>query len=132
RQVAWRTPDERVYMDFATKIAHSGVNGFRALMENYNLDKQQWGCPPPIRIGHIGLVAGVMKLSGTTAEQAAVSVSSAFSVLAFFIVALLGLRFFDRWAVLIGLALLSVSPLDLAISRRAWQDSVWGCVGLFL
>ena len=46
--------------------------------------------------------------------------------------ALLGLRFFDRWAVLIGLALLSVSPLDLAMARRAWLDSVVGGIGILL
>jgi hypothetical protein len=34
--------------------------------------------------------------------------------------------------VLIGLALLSVSPIELAIARRAWQDSVWGCIGELL
>src|SRR5262249_18422081 len=54
------------------------------------------------------------------------------SIGGFFVAALLGLRFFDRWAVLIGLALLSVSPIELAIARRAWQDSVGGCIGLLL
>ncbi len=132
REVAWRTPDERVYMDYATRVAHSGSQETRALVESYNRDKQEWIYPPPVRAGYIYLVAGVMKLSGASAEQAAVSVSSTFSVLGFAVVALLGLRFFNRWAVLIGLALLSVSPLDLAIARRAWQDSVWGGIGLFL
>ncbi|PZR72977.1 MAG: hypothetical protein DLM73_11765 [Chthoniobacterales bacterium] len=132
REVAWRTPDERVYMDYAKQVARSGIQGVRALVESYNKDKQQWIYPPPVRVGHIYLVAGVMKLSGASAEQAAVSVSSTFSILGFVVVALLGLRFFNRWAVLIGLALLSVSPIDLAIARRAWQDSVWGCIGLFL
>jgi hypothetical protein len=132
REVAQRTPDEKFYMDYATQVADSGIQGARALLDRYNRDTRQWIYPPPTRFGYINLVAAVMKLSGASAEQAAVSVSSIFSILGFLVVALLGLRFFDRWAVLVGLALLSVSPLDLAIARRAWQDSVWGCVGAFL
>lgn len=131
-QVAWRSSDETVYMAYATTVAHSGIHGSRALVESYNRDKEQWLYPAPVRIGHIYLLAGMMKLFGLSAEQAAVPLSSSFSVLGFLLVALLGLRFFDRWAVLIGLALLSVSPIDLAIARRAWQDSVWGGVGIFL
>jgi Dolichyl-phosphate-mannose-protein mannosyltransferase len=131
-KVAWRTPDETVYMDFATQVAHSGIQGGRTIVGNYNKDKQQWIYPPPLRMGYIYLVAGGMKLFGEFAEQAAVAISSSFSFLGFLVVALLGLRFFDRWTVLIGLAFLSVSPIDLAIARRAWQDSVWGCVGVLL
>jgi hypothetical protein len=118
-------------MHYATQVADSGTQGAHMLVQSYNRDKQQWIYPPPIRLGYIYLVAAVMKLSGASPERAAVSVSSIFSVMGFFVVALLGLRFFDRWAVLVGLALLSVSPIDLAIARRAWQDSVWGCIGVF-
>ena len=132
RDVASRSPDERVYMAYATEVAHSGLGAFRALVNDYNRTKEQWIYPPPVRIGHIFLVAQLMKLSGASAENTAVSVSFAFSLLGFFVAALLGLRFFDRWAVLIGLALLSVSPLDLAMARRAWQDSVVAGIGILL
>lgn len=132
REVAARSPDEEVYMHYATRVAGSGIEGGRALVEGYNRDLRQWIYPTPIRVGYIYLVAAVIKLSGASAERAAVSISSVFSIGGFFVAALLGLRFFDRWAVLVGLALLSVSPIELAIARRAWQDSVWGCVGLLL
>ena len=132
REVASRSPDEEVYIHYATRVAGSGIEGSRALVESYNTDGRQWIYPSPIRIGYIYLVAAVMKLSGASAKQAAVSISSIFSIGGFFVAALLGLRFFDRWAVLVGLALLSVSPIELAIARRAWQDSVSGCIGLLL
>jgi hypothetical protein len=132
REVASRTPDEKVYIHYATHVAGSGIEGSRALVDSYNSDIQQWIYPSPIRLGYIYLVAAVMKLSGASAEGASVSVSSIFSIGGFLVAALLGLRFFERWAVLVGLALLSVSPIELAIARRAWQDSVWGCIGLFL
>ena len=132
REVASRSPDEEIYIHYATQIAGSGIEGGRALVQKYNRDIRLWIYPSPIRVGYIYLVAAVMKLSGASADQAAVSISSVFSIGGFFVAALLGLRFFDRWAVLVGLALLSVSPIELAIARRAWQDSVSGCVGLLL
>ena len=132
REVASRSPDEEIYIHYATQIAGSGIEGGRALVQKYNRDINQWIYPSPIRVGYIYLVAAVMKLSGASADRAAVSISALFSIGGFFVAALLGLRFFDRWAVMVGLALLSVSPIELAIARRAWQDSVWGCIGLLL
>lgn len=132
RTVVERSPDEKIYINYATRIAGSGIEGGRALVQIYNRDIRLWIYPPPTRLGYIYLVAALMKLSGAPAEGAAVSISSIFSIGGFFVTALLGLRFFNRWAVLIGLALLSVSPIELAIARRAWQDSVWGCIGLLL
>jgi hypothetical protein len=132
RGVVERTPDEKIYIHYATYVAGSGIEGGRALVEIYNRDIRLWIYPPPTRLGYIYLVAALMKLSGASADRAAVSISSIFSIGGFFVAALLGLRFFDRWAVLVGLALLSVSPIELAIARRAWQDSVWACIGEFL
>lgn len=132
REVVDRTPDEEVYIHYATYIAGCEIEGGRALVQSYNKDMRQWIYPPPTRLGYIYLVATLMKLSGASAEGAAVSISAIFSIGGFLVAALLGLRFFDRWAVLVGLALLSVSPIELAIARRAWQDSVWACVGEFL
>jgi len=132
RTVVELSPDEKIYINYATRVAGSGIEGSRALVESYNRHGSLWIYPSPIRLGYIYLVAAVMKLSGASADQAAVSISSVFSIGGFFVAALLGLRFFDRWAVLVGLALLSVSPIELAIARRAWQDSVWGCIGLLL
>ena len=132
REVASRSPDEEVYIHYATRVAGSGIEGGRELVKSYNRDIHVWVYPTPIRLGYIYLVAAVMKLSGASGERAAVSISSVFSIGGFFVTALLGLRFFDRWAVLVALALLSVSPIDLAIARRAWQDGVWGCIGLLL
>jgi hypothetical protein len=74
REVAQRTPDEKFYMDYATQVADSGIQGARALLDRYNRDTRQWIYPPPTRFGYINLVAAVMKLSGASAEQAAVSV----------------------------------------------------------
>ena len=119
-------------MRYATLVAQDGSGAVAGLVDEYNRDRKHWLSPPPVRIGYIFLVAEVMKLSGASAEKAGVSVSFAFSLLGFLIAALLGLRFLDRWTVLIGLAFLSVNPLELAIARRVWQDSAIASIGLLL
>ena len=132
REVEFRSPDEEIYIHYVTHVAGSGIEGGRTLVQEYNRDIRLWIYPSPVRVGYIYLVAAAMKLSGASAEQAAVSISCVFSIGSFFVAALLGLRFFDRWAVLIGLALLSVNPIELAVARRAWQDAILGCIGLLL
>ncbi len=130
--VTERTPDERVYMADATRITESGPGAIRALVADLNQTRDQWIYPPPTRVGFIFLVAGVMKITGATAEGAAVWISFVFSLLGLCITGLLGWRLFNRWVGLIAMAFLSVSPLDLALARRAWQDSVVGGVGTLL
>src|SRR6476660_6914127 len=68
REVASRSPDEEVYIYYATRVAGSGIEGSRALVESYNRDVRLWTYPSPIRLGYIYLVAGVMKLSGASAD----------------------------------------------------------------
>ena len=72
REVASRSPDEEVYMHYATRVADSGIEGGRALVQLYNRDIRLWIYPPPTRLGYIYLVAAVMKLSRASADQAAV------------------------------------------------------------
>jgi tetratricopeptide (TPR) repeat protein len=132
RTVAERTPDEQTYISYATRVAQSGASAVPLLVNDFNGTKDRWLYPPPTRVGFIFLVAGVMKLSGASAEKAAVWLSFAFSLLGFFLAGLLGCRLFNRWVALIALALLSVSPVDLALARRAWQDSVVAGVAVLL
>src|SRR6266850_7055283 len=80
REVASRGPDEEVYIYYAKRVAGSGIEGSRALVESYNRHGSLWIYPSPIRLGYIYLVAAVMKLSGASADQAAVSISSVFSI----------------------------------------------------
>lgn len=47
RGVASRSPDEEVYMYYATRVAGSGIEGGRGLVESYNRDLRQWIIPRP-------------------------------------------------------------------------------------
>lgn len=124
-----RTPDERIYASYADAVVRSGPLAIRSLVNNYDANKGQWIYPPPTRVGYICLVAAVEKITDTSAERAGAWLSFAFSLLTFLVVAAIGWRYFNRWAALCGLAFLVVSPVELALAGRAWQDAMVGGLG---
>ena len=130
--IPMRSPDEKVYTIFAKIIADTGIRSTKILVEQFNADKDTWIYPTPIRIGYTYLLALVMRLTGSYDETVGTYVSCACSIIAFAIVALMGVRFFNPWVTLCALLFMAVSPVDLAMARRAWQDSLVGCVGLAL
>jgi len=124
-----RSPDEGIYTYQAKKIAENGPEGTRQLIGEYNKDKWLWVYPPPTRIGHNYLVAAVMKISGAYNEMAGTYVSIFASIGTLFILLVMGLRFFNPLITLIALVGMSVSPMDLAMARRCWQDSLLAFFG---
>lgn len=130
--VKGRSPDEGVYTSQAIIVAKEGIEGTRRLIGEYNADKKLWIYPPPIRIGYTYLLAAIMKAANIFDERAGTYLSTLCSIGALSMLVLLGLRFFNRWVTVAALGLMSVSPMDLAIARRSWQDSVLAFAGLLL
>ncbi len=130
--VKGRSPDEGIYTSQAIIVAQDGIEGTRRLIGEYNADKQSWIYPPPIRIGYTYLLAAIMKAANIFDERAGTYLSTLCSIGALFMLVLLGLRFFNRWVTVVALLLMSVSPMDLAIARRSWQDGVLALAGLIL
>ncbi|MFH0731693.1 MAG: glycosyltransferase family 39 protein [Candidatus Omnitrophota bacterium] len=127
-----RTPDERVYTYHASTISTQGLSATKALVAQNHADKKMWIYPPPIRIGYIYLCAGLMKLLNSTDEKTLVHISLFFSVLSLALLAFMALRFLNRWAALCSIVFMAVSPVELAIARRVWQDGVVGFFSLAL
>jgi hypothetical protein len=130
--IKYRSPDEGIYTMQAAIVAQDGIEGTRRLLVEYNADKRLWVYPPPIRIGYTYLLAAVMKASNIFDERAGTYLSTFCSIGAMLMLVLLGLRFFNRWITVAALLLMSVSPMDLAIARRSWQDGVLALAGLLL
>jgi len=118
-----RSPDEGVYTYQAKSTASDGIDGIRRMIREYNADPKAWIYPPPIRAGYIYLLAWTMRATNTFDVQAGTYLSTICSIGSLCILALLGMRFFNRWVAVAALLLMSVSPMDLAIARRSWQDS---------
>lgn len=130
--VSPRTPDELVYTLEATRIEQGGMAAGRALVAQYDASAAMWVYPPPIRVGYLYLVAEIMKVTYSGDPRLLTLVSCVSSILTLAAVGWIGLRFFGPWQTFVALLLMSVSPLDLAMARRAWQDSFLGCVALWM
>jgi hypothetical protein len=128
--VAARSPDERCYMNYARLAVEQPLTSPRDMVSRYNRNPADWTYPIPLRIGYTYLLASVIDLFRLTPERAGVAVSTGSSILEFAMVALFGLRFFNRWTVLAALALLSVCPQDLAVARRVLGDGASGCAAM--
>jgi len=127
-----RTEDEGIYTFYARNVAMSGPGCTRMLVDGFNRRREMWSFPPPIRIGYIYLAGLVMKVTGVMDMSALSGMSCAFSVLTMILLAVAGLRFLNPWIAFGAVTFLAVSPMELAIARRAWQDGVLGFFGLAL
>lgn len=129
--VTMRSPDEGVYTYQARMISAEGpIAGTRALVREYNGAPQLWIYPPPTRIGYDWLLGWIMKISGLNTEKTGAYLSFTASILSLILAAVIGLRFFNPLTTLFALLFMAVSPMDLAVSRRSWQDALFGFLGL--
>jgi 4-amino-4-deoxy-L-arabinose transferase-like glycosyltransferase len=73
-----------------------------------------------------------MQLTGGRDESVGASLSCAASIGSLFIVALIGVRFFPSWATFFAVLFFAVSPMELAVSQRAWTDALVEFLGVSL
>ena len=73
-----------------------------------------------------------MRLTGGRDERVGAYLSCAASIGSLFVLALIGVRFFPSWATFFALLFFAVSPMELAVSRRAWPDALVEFLGFSL
>src|SRR5437899_6556687 len=121
----WRgQADEGCYLRYATRIAEQGPGAFPALLREYVQDPlgPQY-FPSPIRLTPIVLGALSVMLSGSDFASLADVSLAAFLVLLVLVFSALRRTHGERTALAVSL-LLSLSPLHLAMARRALSDSL--------
>jgi hypothetical protein len=124
------SPDENFYTYFAAQIADHGPGAMRPEFAKYNGDSVLWNYPSPTRIGHLPFVVAAMEIGGVRDQSAGVAASFIFSCMSLFLLAWIGVRFFNPWVAIAAVAFLGSSVGELGMSRRAWQDSPFGFFGL--
>lgn len=133
--VAQRSPDEYTYTYLAQNIVQHGVSeGIKLVTQEHISNKELWIYfpPPPTRTGYLWLLASAMKMLNSVDIKIGSYISFVFSCISLLLVIALGLRFFNPWITLYALLFMGVSPMELAIARRTWQDAMVGCIGLSL
>ena len=126
------SPDEDTYVRFyAQPLFEHGPDYIPELVRDYNARREMHDYPPPTRVGHLWMLWVGMIVAG----RADVFVASALSCIAA-IVGLFGLwwlafRAAGPWAAAIALGFAAFSPLERAMSRRAWGDGPLAVATIF-
>lgn len=128
-----RSPDELIYSCQAELVAEQGpIKGTASLIKEYNTTKKLWIYPPPTRIGYSWVLGTLMKKTANTETYLGSYISFAFSVVSLLLVALIGFRFFNPAVTIFALLFMAVSPPELVMARRTWQDAMFGSLGLLM
>ena len=130
--VSSRGPDEREYSIQAKTLLRRGQAGVRSLIAEYQQSPLLRLYPTPTRLGYLWPLAAAMRLTGGRDERVGAYLSCAASIGSLFILALIGVRFFPSWATFFALLFFAVSPMELAVSRRAWPDALVEFLGFSL
>jgi hypothetical protein len=130
--VTARTPDERVYVTNASRIAEKGFSELPAMVREYNRDPILQKYPPPMRIGYLALLAETMRLTSIHDVRAGVWLSCGLSIISLGLIGWIGFRFLPRWAAIYAMLSMALSLPELTLARRCWQDSLVVTLGLVL
>ncbi len=116
--------DEGFYLKYAAYIAKEPGASLTKLVDEY-LRHEDWQLfPNPLRAGQIIISAWWMKMLRLYDFKALVYMSAFFSILSLFVGYFFARRLFDKRIAMMSLILFAASPINLALSRRALQDSL--------
>ena len=118
-----RSPDEGTFAAQARGILAEGSSSIAVAAERVRHDPSLWFVPSPLRAGYTMLLAGVMRATGHTTELAGAVLSLASSMGCLLLAMHLGRRYLSMEAAILGALFMAVSPLELFIARRAWQEA---------
>lgn len=115
--------DEGYYVRYAAYMAQEPGASIRAIADAYIATPEMHLFPNPLRAGHIIIASLWMRLTNRFDFTSLALMSALFGILGLGVGYLFMRRLFNRNVALTGLILLAASPLNLAMSRRALQDS---------
>lgn len=118
-----RSPDEELYTKFGAHVAREGPAWVTRLVHDFNRGADV-DYPWQQRIGFTCLIGLAMRVSGDSTVRTAEAVSTVSSVALVALTGVVASEFLGPWIAVVAMLFLAVSPLDLALSRRAWQDDV--------
>ena len=130
--VRYSAADERHYVEATRLLVERGFfAGYRQLVVEHLAQPERWIYPPPLRWGYYALTTVTSHLRGSCDPRGLAWLSALFGVAAVPLAFAVGRRLVGVRGALFGAALVAVSPLELAMSRRALTDEVF-CAGALL
>lgn len=120
--------DELVYIRYATRISGEGLSQFTPLAREYASDPSFWVFPHPARVLYVLLTAFTCTLAVACSGTAVAAVSFLSGIALVALTMVMARRMFDERIALLSGLLAALSPLQLALSRRAWQDGLFSLI----
>lgn len=118
-----RSPDELLYAQFGNGIASEGLAWFPRTVAAYT-GEGDVEYPWVHRAGFLSLVALAQVVTGRHDPVAGELLSCSASITTVALTGVLAWYLLSPWCAALAMLFLAVSPLDLALARRAWQDDV--------
>ncbi len=119
------TPDEDAYANFyASKLFFHGFSTWPGMVQEYQSRPEMLQFPSPTRVGHLAAIVAWMHVNGSASIQVAAQVSLIASCAILALVAVFAWQFIAPWAAPLAVAFAAFAPLDRAMSRRVWGDSL--------
>lgn len=122
---AYSPADEAVYTGFVATLHSKGfVAGYPEIITAYLNEPVRWLYPPPLRWGYLALGALAAEVYGAAEPRALAWLATLAGFLVVPVVFWLGRMVAGIRTALIATAFVAVSPLELALGRRALLDEV--------
>lgn len=123
--------DESHYLRDAGALVQGGITSYPALVDGYLGDPTRHLFPSPLRWGYLGLASLFCSLTGVVSFRALATLSTIAGLLSVLLTFLIGVELVGRPAAIFGTALVTTSPLQLALGRRALADPLF-CLAFLL
>jgi 4-amino-4-deoxy-L-arabinose transferase-like glycosyltransferase len=117
--------DESVYADFSRRLAEGGFfSTYGTIAREWVNDPSWWIYPNPLRFGHLALTTIAVRLYGSADPRALAWLSTIAGIAVVPILFAAARRIGGTRTALLAAAFMAVSPMGLAMGRRALQDEV--------
>ena len=120
--------DETVYLRYTQVLASGG--GYVRVIRMFVDDRGMWVFPNPLRWGYLGATTLFCSLTGNCSYRHLAMLSTIAGIAAVALTYWIGLQLFDQRTALFAAALMTTSPLQLALGRRALSDEFFCAVVL--
>lgn len=122
---AYSPADEAHYVDITRWLSREGLGAYPQFVSTYLEREALWLSPTPLRWGYFSLTTLTCSMVSPCDGRAIAWLSTIAGIVSLLLTYVLGRRLVGRTAAIVATALSIVSPLQLALGRRALQDEVY-------
>jgi hypothetical protein len=122
---AYSPADEAHYVDVTRWLTREGLSAYPEFVSTYLERQTMWLSPTPLRWGYFSLTTLTCSLHAPCDGRTIAWLSTIAGIVSLLLTYALGNRLVGRTAALVATAVSIVSPLQLALGRRALQDEVY-------